>query len=381
MKFIACRLLPVLLILGMGNCLAAPVKPTTGNAAAQQRTMTDRKPAFAYRDQVLTEDVSWRGEVLVEGTVTIAPQATLTLEPGTVVRFRRTAGNENGSAALLVQGRIHARGSNDKPVLFTSAFDGVMAGDWDGIVLLASEKKNLMEHCRVEGAVTGFEGMFASLTMKHVQFAACRTGVKFRDSSAVIAGGGANGCGVGLFLRESEVDIMDANFSRNRQAVIATGTSLYLAGTTFSSNEGVALTADSCRLRISGCSFTANGSGLRLNSCEGSVSASRIDKNTDDGLSLVKSRLKVNGNELSQNGKVGLRVADGGSVAWGNTFSANGDYDLYNAGDEDFIAIGNWWGGVPASTLGRRIYGRHQDANRGAVRYIPSLPVRSTSGL
>jgi hypothetical protein len=182
-------------------------------------------------------------------------------------------------------------------------------------------------------------------------------------------------------LRESEVDLRDASFSRNRQAVIVAGTSLYLAGTSFTGNEGVALTADSCRIRISGCSFTANGSGLRINSCEGSVAASRMDKNTDDGLSLVKSRLKVSGNELSQNGKMGLRVADGGSVAWGNTFSANGEYDLYNAGDEDFIAIGNWWGGVPASTLGQRIYGRHQDARRGVVRYIPSLPVRVTSGL
>lgn len=373
MRVIFRRLLPVVLILGSLNVMVA--------AAAPPRTLSTLTPAFSYRNQVLTEDVTWRGEVLVEGGVTIAPQATLTIEPGTVVRFRRADGSDGGGASLLVRGRILANGSTGNPVFFTSAFDGAVAGDWDGIVLLSSEKKNLLEHCRVEGAVTGCEVLYSSLTMKHVRFTACRNGAEVRDSSAVIIGGGASECVTGMVLRESEIDLREAGFTGNRRGVVAAGTSLLLSGSTFSGNGEAGLVADDCRLRISGCSFAGNGSGLQLTSCEGGIVASRIEKNTGDGLTLDRSRLKVSGNEISRNGRVGLRVTDGGSVAWGNSFVANGEYDLYNAGGEDFTALGNWWGGVPASVISQRIYGGHQDGSRGKVRYSPYLPESATTGL
>ncbi|GFE58817.1 right-handed parallel beta-helix repeat-containing protein [Geobacter sp. AOG1] len=373
MRVIFCRLLPVVLILGLWIVVAA--------AAAPQRTVSARTPVFSYRDQVLAEDTTWRGEVLVEGGVTIAPQATLTVEPGTVVRFRRADGTVGGGAALLVRGRILANGSKEKPVLFTSAYDGAVAGDWDGIVLLASEKKNLLEHCRVEGAVTGCEVLFSSLTLKHVRFTTCGTGAEFKDSSAVISGGGASDCVTGMVLRESEVDLREAGFTGNRRGVVAAGTSLFLSGTTFSGNGETGLVADGCRLRVTGSSFADNGSGLRLTSCEGGIAASRIEKNAGDGLFLDRSRMKVNGNEISRNGKAGLRVTDGGSVAWGNSLGANGEYDLCNDGSDDFTALGNWWGGVPASGIGQRIYGGHQDGSRGKVRFIPYLTESATTGL
>ncbi len=63
-------------------------------------------PDFSYRDAVLTEDISWHGEVLIEGGMTIAPQATLTVQSGTVVRFK---GNAGARGVLVVQGRIHGK--------------------------------------------------------------------------------------------------------------------------------------------------------------------------------------------------------------------------------------------------------------------------------
>lgn len=373
MKVIIRRLLPVVFILGLLNVAAV--------AATPPRTVATRTPTFSYRNQVLTEDVTWRGEVLVEGGVTIAPQSTLTIDPGTVVRFRPAEGSEGGGASLLVRGRILANGSMERPILFTSTFEGTSAGDWDGIVLLATEKKNLLEHCRVEGAVTGCQVLFSSLTLKHVRFTACRTGAEVKDSSVVIIGGGASECTTGMVLKGSEIDLREAAFNGNRRGVVTAGTSLFLSGSTFAGNGEAGLAADDCRLRISGCSFAGNGVGLRLTSCEGGIAASRIEKNTGDGLSLDRSRLKVSGNDISRNGRAGLRVADGGSVAWGNSFSANGEYDLSNDGSDDFTALGNWWGGVPANGIGKRIFGGHKDGSRGKVRYIPFLSESATTGL
>jgi parallel beta-helix repeat protein len=184
-----------------------------------------------------------------------------------------------------------------------------------------------------------------------------------------MTGGGARDCGVGVSLSDSEADIREANFSANRGAVAAVASSLALDGATLFGNEQAALVAEKCRVRIRGSSFTVNGSGLRLAACEGSVTSNRILKNRDYGIELVGSHLKVSSNDVSGNGKVGLRVNGGRSLAWGNVFSDNVGYDIQNAGKEEFTAIGNWWGGIGDAEIPSRIFG-------GPVRVTPSLRER-----
>jgi hypothetical protein len=95
----------------------------------------------------------------------------------------------------------------------------------------------------------------------------------------------------------------------------------------------------------------------------------------------MRSRVKVSGNEIESNGKVGLRTEDGKGVAWGNAFSANGEYDLYNNGIEEFRAIGNWWGTAATGDIAARIYDRTMDESRGRVLYFPALQKRPENPL
>ncbi len=266
-------------------------------------------------------------------------------------------------------------GGVDKPVIFTSINEDAATGEWQGIVLLSSGKKNLIENCRVEGAETGIDASFSTVTMKNTFCSRCRTGVRMQDSIAVMTGGGAGECGCGLILYDCEADIRSADFFGNRLGIYAARTSLSLADSRISGNNLLALTADACRLNISGNSFSDNGSGLSLTGCEGSVSANRIAKNAVYGLVLTRSRVKVNANEIAQNARVGLMIDDGKGIAWGNALSANGDYDLYNAGTEEFRAIGNWWGDA-ASDVAGRIYDRRMDDTHGRVLYLPVLQTR-----
>jgi hypothetical protein len=342
--------------------------------ASVRREATAIPPDFSYRDAMLTEDISWHGEVLIEGGVTIAPQATLTVQSGTVVRFKGSAGS-GAQGVLVVQGRIIVSGGVDKPVIFTSLYEDAATGDWQGIVLLSSGKKNLIENCRVEGAETGFDASFSTVTMKNTFCSRCRTGVRMQDSIAVMTGGGAGECGSGLILYDCEADIRSADFFDNRLGIYAARTSLALADSRISGNNLLALTADACRLNIAGNSFTANGNGLSLTRCEVSVTANRIAKNAVYGLVLTNSRVKVNGNEIALNARVGLRIDDGKGIAWGNALFDNGDYDLYNAGTEEFRAIGNWWGETTSDIAGR-IYDRRMDETLGRVLYLPVLRTR-----
>jgi hypothetical protein len=339
-----------------------------------QSEVPARAPDFSYRDGILTEDTAWYGDVLIEGGLTIAPQTTLTVKNGTVVRFRDSR-TSSARGVLLVQGRIVVNGSADKPAIFTAAGENEAAAVWQGIVLMGSGKKNLIEHCRVEGAETGLDASFSNVTLKNAFFGKCRTGVRMQDSLVVMSGGGAGECGAGLILYDCEADIRSADFYGNRLGIFAARSSLSLSDSGLSGNNLLALKADSCRLGISGNAFVANGSGLCLVACEGSVTANRIAQSAAYGLILTQSRVKVSANEIERNAKVGLRIEDGKGVAWGNSLFANGDYDLYNGGIEEFRAIGNWWGGTVAAIAGR-IYDRSMDDSRGRVLYLPVLQTR-----
>ena len=338
-----------------------------------RRLVAGPSPDLTYHDAVLTEDVTWRGLVQVEGIVTVAPQATLSVEQGTVVRFGGKSDATGHGAYLLVYGRVVAKGLQEKPILFSSPFVQPSAGDWQGIVLLGSEKKNLLEHCRVEGAETGLDTSYSNIILKNVQFSRCLTGARFRDTIAITAGGGASGCIVGFHLLDSEAELHDLSISGNRQGVIVERSSLYLSGGTFTRNDLEALKITESRVRIDGGAFTANGTGLTFIAAQGSLTGARIWENADFGILLKDSRVKVVGAEILKNGGTGIIVTDGKGTAWGNAIVGNGEFDLVNKGAEEFMAMGNWWGTADLASIDKRIYDRHMDNGVGRVLYNPVL--------
>lgn len=334
-------------------------------AAEQVRPEASFTPALVVGDRVIAEDTVWRGEVLVQGVVTVAPQATLTVDPGTVVRFRR---NGQQAPLVVVEGRLVAAGTKESPIVFTSAFQAPAANDWQGIMLLGSEKKNALENCRIEAAQTGLEALFATVALRNVRAVNCATGMRFQDALVAMEGGGASGCDTGLVFSQAEATLRGVNLADNRQGIAARTSSLYLLDAELSGNRGASFSCAGCRVKFQGGSVAGNGSGVTLLDCEGSVAGARIVKNREFGLSLTGSRVRVTGNQISGNGDSGVIVFDGLSVAWDNAISDNGGYDLYNAGTEEFRAPGNWWGGTSP-----RIF---DNSGRGRVLHAPQLPAK-----
>ena len=338
---------------------------TSAASTAQRRDEAQRNPALVYGDRVLVEDTVWRGEVLVEGVLAVAPQATLSVEPGTVVRFRRQGAQ---APLLVVQGRLVAVGTRENPVLFTSNFATAAPGDWQGILLLGSEKKNQLENCRIEGAETGIDAIFSSLSLKGVWAEQAGTGMRFQDTVVTMDAGGATKCGTALRFSESEATLRSPSLTGNRQGLAAQHSSIYLSEGNLSGNQAAAFTGDASRVKIQGGAFLANGSGVTLSGCEGSISGAKLANNREFGLSLAASRVKVTGNVITGNGNNGMIVADGAAVAWDNAIFENAGYDLYHAGIEEFRAPANWWGGGEP-----KIY---DNAGRGRVLYLPVLAAR-----
>lgn len=350
-------------------CLPAPALSAPSEAPAPQapqaaapapRQEAQFAPGIILGDRIITEDTVWRGEVLVEGAVTVAPQATLTVEPGSVVRFRR---KDNREALLVVQGRIVAAGTRETPIRFTSSYAVPAANDWQGIMLLGSEKKNLLENCRIEGARTGMEVLFSHVTLRGVRADRSATGFRFQDALATMEGGGAGDCDTGITLSESEANFKNLNLAGNRSAVSAQRSSIYLQEASIAMNRS-AFSCDDCRIKIQGGAVLDNDRGITLMECEGSIVGAKVARNGDYGISLTTSRVRVTGNQITGNVQQGVLVFDGSSVAWANSITGNG-YDVYNAGKEEFRAPGNWWGAA-----GPKIF---DNGGRGKVLTVPQL--------
>lgn len=340
---------------------AVPPKPADEPAAKGEARFS---PILVYRNATLSEDTIWRGEVLVEGAVTVAPQATLSIEPGTVVRFRRKT---TQTPLLLVQGRIVAAGTKETPIVFTSVFAVPAAADWQGVMLLGSQKKNVMENCRIEGAQTGMEALFSTVALKNLRVERASTGMRFQDTLVTMEAGGVFDCDLGLSFSDSEANLRNLSVDGNRQGVLAHRSSIYLFDPNLAGNK-LAFSGEGCRVKIQGGAVLANVSGIALSGCEGAVTGVTLAKNKEYGLSLTASRMRVSGNRISGNGGNGLLVYDAASVAWDNAIYENAGYDLYNAGSEEFKAPGNWWGESAPKIF--------DNGGRGKVLYVPLLSVR-----
>jgi hypothetical protein len=74
----------------------------------------------------ISTDTVWRGNYLVDGSVTVNSGVTLTVEEGAVVKFKTT------TSLINVYGTLQVSGTEDHPVYFTSYHDDTVGGDTNG---------------------------------------------------------------------------------------------------------------------------------------------------------------------------------------------------------------------------------------------------------
>ncbi|MEW5800945.1 MAG: right-handed parallel beta-helix repeat-containing protein [bacterium] len=140
---------------------------------------------------------------VLSGSITIAEGATLTIEPGTVIK----GGNQ--SSRLIVNGALVARGTKRAPVIFTSFRDDIFggdtnadssasvpaAGDWDGIYFYSTSTDSacVLDHCLIKYAGYGSQGCGisckgASPVISNCMISHNRTyGVRLKSASPAIS--------------------------------------------------------------------------------------------------------------------------------------------------------------------------------------------------
>ncbi len=100
-----------------------------------------------------------KGTYVLKGWVYIEDGATLTIEPGTIIK-----GDKNTKAAIIARrgGKLIAKGTASAPIVFTSnqAAGSRKPGDWGGIILCGRAKNNIdiVDGMQIEGGVNAKHG-------------------------------------------------------------------------------------------------------------------------------------------------------------------------------------------------------------------------------
>lgn len=139
-------------------------------------------------DTVITDAVTWSGEVRIRGTVTVKKEGSLTILPGSRILFERIDrdGDDIGDAEIYVEGRLQAEGTAQEPILFSSASPSPRPGDWK-YLYLDYARGGRLAHIIAEYAYSGVQVHFCKASILDSEFRYNVDGVRFSTVNIEVA--------------------------------------------------------------------------------------------------------------------------------------------------------------------------------------------------
>jgi subtilisin family serine protease len=339
-------------------------------------------PGITYAHGTLTTQ-TWTNDriYIVDNNAGVAAGHTLTIEPGTVVRF-------DGNYSLSVAGTLIADGTEEQPIRFTSSQANPAAGDWMVIEFLDSS---------VDATFDG-NGNYIGGSILRYAIIEYGQGINLQNAAPFIShntfqnlsGSGINGNGSpGLVIADNTLTGSGINlpvggaFTVMRNTVSDAGIVAYGPGVIA---ENDVTNAPSLGIEARNpLTVTANrvvdcGEGLLVRT--GYVSGNLLANNTSNGLSLsamgTVMAATIVSNTIVFNGDAGVyartHVSDSiQSLHHNNLLAKEGAYALYNAADDAIDATGNWWGTTDEVTIQASIYDGGDQFGLGPVDYSSYL--------
>lgn len=173
-------------------------------------TPIDQNTGVVELSGAITSDMTLKADkkYLLKGFVYVQAPAKLTIEPGTIIK-----GDKSTKGSLIIErgAQIIARGTVDKPIVFTSneAKGTRRAGDWGGLIILGKAPVNLGSSAAIEGGVDrlygGSDAADNSGVLKYVrvEFA----GIAFQPDNEI------NGITMGGVGSGTEIDYVQVSYS------------------------------------------------------------------------------------------------------------------------------------------------------------------------
>jgi hypothetical protein len=331
-------------------------------------------PDRTYRgEQFIGEDVTWEGEVLIDGTVMVSPLARLTVAPGTVVRFafRDSDGDGVGESEVFIQGRLIAEGTPERPIVFT-ALDGAGRGRWGAINLMGTDaEENRLSWCLVESSFRGLHSHFSRFRVEHSIFRGNFRSIQFQESNAAIVDCAVTGSASALRFRDSIAALEGLSILGNTLGVQILRSSFSLAGSIVAGNGLAGMHVRESEGTIAGSRFEANAPGLRVSDCRLRIEGNRLIENAGSGLQLRRTEGRIEGNRIEGNLGNGISTDSPAAVLRRNVIDGNLRFALESNTAGTINAAENWWGKGGASP--DLIWDRADDPSLGPVLTTPPL--------
>ena len=288
--------------------------------------------------ETLAKDTTWTGEVEITGDIHVPAGVTLTILPGTTVRFHKIgAGSDRNlfgidspyypQAEIIVTGRLIARGTAERPILFTSAEPAPQPADWAALNFLGSEG-NVVENCRIEYAYNGVHAHGAQVLITHNTFVKNAVAISVK--------------------KEEE----------------AKGT------------PGFGIPAD---ITVTGNLIEDNKGGINVRSSRAVITRNTIRDNKFFGIWVKEQcRGEISANEITANQKGIFFYKAEGMAITANNIHANLDYNLAVADEQskDIQAAGNWFGTTDRARIDELIFDGKADPTVARIVVQPFLPER-----
>lgn len=270
---------------------AAAITITISAASAECRAA-----AREVGRETIAKDTTWGGEVLVTGDVHVPEGVTLTIAPGTTVRFRKIGPESDRNlfgtnspyypqAEIIVTGRLVARGTAAKPILFTSAEAKPQPSDWGALNFLGGSG-NVVEHCRVEYAYNGVHAHGAQVLIAN--------GVFTKNAVAISVKKEEEAKGTPGFGIPADIQVTGNLIEDNRGGVNVRSSRAVITRNTIRDNKFFGIwVKEQCRGEISRNEITANQKGIFFYKAEGmTITANNISGNLDYNLAIADEQEK-----------------------------------------------------------------------------------------
>ena len=177
MKKIIWSLATVTAIITTASCEKETVVEIEKEVIVVDTVATETKvETFIDVSEDITSDITWTADKIVnlDGRVFVSDGATLTIEPGTIIKANAGSG-VNASVLIVTRGsKIEAAGTAAAPIIFTSAADNITIGEtsgtnlnqndrglWGGLIILGNAPASFdgdAVSAQIEGLPTDTDG-------------------------------------------------------------------------------------------------------------------------------------------------------------------------------------------------------------------------------
>lgn len=168
------------------------VEADNGTSDRYTESVNVMPPTVIEHSGTIDEDETWiEGEHLITGEVYVQG-ATLTIEPGAIIRFTQGNGLYFGYYSGSSGATLIANGTAEKPITFTSSASTQSPGDWDYIGFYdGASGISSMDHCLVEYG-GGYSDNTGMVYVEESAVSISNSTIRFSEShGAVLNNGGS----------------------------------------------------------------------------------------------------------------------------------------------------------------------------------------------